>query len=351
MLKTFAASMAALFVSAAAMAQPAADFYKGKQFQIVVGYGAGGGYDLYARVLGRHMGAHLPGKPTVVVQNMPGAGTLRAANYVHAVAPKDGTVIGAIDRQVPLSVLLGTTENAQFKADEINWVGTLSSYGVDAFVLWARTDAPAKNLDDLIRPGGPTIAVGGAAVGSTDDTIVAIMRDVLKMNVRLVTGYPDGNSISLAVERGEIHARTADYSSIASTRPHWLKPEGGMRPLLAVGRADRHRNLPDVAIARELVKDEHARAIVEMVESPFQLARPYLAPAGIPADRLATIEKAFMATTEDPAFLAEAKKLDFDISAKPGAELRKIIAALTKAPKEAQDYLRGVLTTSDAKKK
>ena len=334
---------AVMMAGVPALAQTPAEFYQGKTLNLIVGYGAGGGYDMYARVLARRMGRHMPGAPTVAVQNMPGAGSLRAANYVHAVAPKDGATIGAVDRQMALSAVLGTTSSMQFKPDEINWLGTLSSYADDAFILWGRKEAQAKSLDDLRRPGGPVLAVGGAAVGSSDDTVVLVMRDVLRLNVRLVTGYPDGASIALAVERGELDARTAGFSSIASTRPQWLKPDGPMTPLVAVGRKTRHPQFPDTPLASELAPDERARLIVALIESPYRLARPYIAPPGVPADRMAALRKAFMETARDPEFLAEAKKLDLDVSPLDGDEIRQLVLDMAAAPADTRAYLRGLL--------
>jgi len=335
----------------AAAADPVSDFYKGKQVQIIVGYGAGGGYDMYARVLARHLGSKIPGSPGIVVQNMPGAGSLRAANFIQSVAPKDGTAIGAVDRQLALSAVLGTTTNLQFKANEINWVGTLSSYENDAFMLWVRRDAPAKSLDDLRRPGGTPIKVGGAAVGSSDDTVVIVLKEVLGLNVELVTGYPDGNTIALAVERNELHARTAGLSSISSTRPHWMKADGLVHPLVAVGRETRHPDFPDVPVARELAKDDRSRMIVSIIQSPYRLARPYIAPPKVPADRMKALQEGFMATARDAAFLAEAKKLDLDVSPLSGEEIRKMVAEIAQAPKEPLDYLKRVLAGDAAAKK
>lgn len=347
---TLFASTSLAFAGSALAQDDLAEFYKGKQVQIIVGYGAGGGYDMYARVLSRHMSPHLPGSPTIVVQNMPGAGSLRAANYVHSVAPKDGTVIGAVDRQLALSAVLGTTPNMQFKASEINWVGTLSSYEGDAFFLWARKDADVKSLEDLKKKDGPPLKVGGAAVGSSDDTVVAVLRDVLGLNVRLVTGYPDGNSIALAVERGELDARTAGFSSISSTRPHWLKPDGDMHPLLAVGRTTRLPEFPNTPVARELAETPRAKLILSIIESPYRLARPYIAPAGIPEDRLDALQKGFMATAKDKAFLAEANKLNLDISPLPGSEIKEMVKEIATAPDETMAYLKGVLTGKPAAK-
>ena len=174
--------------SAAARADDVADFYKGRQVQIVVGYGAGGGYDFLARLLARHLGGYIPGNPTVVVQNMPGAGSMRAANWLANVAPRDGSVIGAFDRQVPLFAVLGRPPAVTFKATDLNWLGTMSSYAEDAYVLWVRRDAAAKSIDDLLRPGGPSLKVGGSAAASTDDATVIALRDLTGMRLELITG-------------------------------------------------------------------------------------------------------------------------------------------------------------------
>ena len=244
-LQTICAVLAAL-AAPVARADDVADFYRGKQIQLIVGYGPGGGYDLNARTLARHLGNFIPGNPTVVVQNMPGAGSLRAANHVQQVAARDGTVIAALDRAAPLFAVLGGNPVIRFSASEMNWLGTLSSYASDAFILWVRKDAAAKPIEDVLRPGGPEIKVGGAAAGSTDDSTVVLLRDVLGMRLHLISGYSDGNTISLALERGEVEGRTAGVSALATTRPDWLKPDSLVRPMLQMGRATRLPAYADV---------------------------------------------------------------------------------------------------------
>lgn len=330
-------------------ADEVADFYRGRQVQIVIGYGAGGGYDLNARLLARYLGAHIPGNPSIVPQNMPGAGSLRAANYIATVAPKDGTVIGAVDRQVSLTALLGGNPAVRFTSADINWIGTLSSYENDAFILFLRKDATAKSAADLLRPDGPEATVGGSAIGSTDDITVIILRDVAKMHLKLVTGYPDGNSIALAVERGEVQGRTAGLSSISGTRPQWLGPDSIVRPIIQIGRLTRHPQFPDVPTAREIVKDPQSRAIIEAMELTYQLARPYIAPPGLPAARLAALRKGFIEAANSKPLRDEAAKMNVELSPVEGSEAAKLMAGMANAPADAMDYLRKLLASPELK--
>ena len=341
-------STACLFALCAVFAAPAraddvADFYRGRQIQLIIGYGPGGGYDLNARVLARHLGAFIPGNPAIIVQNMPGAGSLRAANHVQSVAPRDGTVIAALDRQAPLYAVLGGNPAIKFTAADMNFLGTVSSYADDAFVMWVRKDAAAKTLDDLLRPGGPGVKVGGSAAGSTDDTTVMILRDVTGLRLELITGYLDGNAIALALERGEVEARLAGVSAIASTHPSWLKPDGLVRPFLQAGRATRLPSLPDLPTARELARDARGRAIIEAMELPYQLARPFVMPPGVPAERQAALRAAFMAAVNSPAYREEAARLNLDVSPVEGAQVGRLVADMGKASPEALAFLKKLL--------
>ena len=334
----------AYVVAGCARADDVADFYRGRQIQMIIGYGPGGGYDLNARLLARHMVHFIPGAPIIVAQNMPGAGSARAASYVHSAAPRDGTVIGAVDRQLGLSAVLGGNPAIKFGARDINWLGTLSSYANDAFVLWVRKDAAAKSTADLLRPGGPEVKVGGSAAGSTDDVTVIILREVTGMRLNLITGYPDGNAISLALERGEVEGRTAGLGAIASTRPDWLRPDSPVRPFLQVGRLTRLPSLPDVPTARELVRDDRGRSIVEAMELTYQVARPFIMPPGIPPERQAALRKAMMDAANSAAYREEATRMSLDISPLEGAQVARLVADMDKAPPEALAYLRKLLS-------
>ena len=345
MLKAIAALLALCAAFTSARADDVADFYRGKQIQLIIGYGPGGGYDLNARILARHMANFIPGSPVIVAQNMPGAGSMRAAGYVQSAAPRDGTVIGAVDRQVPLTAMLGGNPAIKFTAKEMNWLGTVSSYANDAFVMWVRKDAAAKSVADLLRAGGPEVKVGGSAVGSTDDASVIILRDATGMRLNLITGYPDGNAISLALERGEVEARMAGVSAIASTRPEWLRPDGPVRPFLQIGRTTRLPSLADVPTARELVRDERGRAIVEAMELTYAVARPFILPPGIPADRLAALRKAFLEAANSPAYRQEAARMSLEVSPVDGAQVARLVADFDKAPAEAMQYLKKLLVS------
>src|SRR3712207_3610806 len=182
--------MTALFAVAAASASPAhadpvADFYKGKQVNLIGGYGPGGGYDLYGRLVGRTTARPIPGNPNVVVQNMPGAGSLRAANYIYSAAPKDGTVFGIFARNMPLLRIIGGTPNVQFDARKFTWLGSSSSFVTDAYLMIVRTDAPVKTIEDARKPGGPQLVLGGTAEGATGNDVPVLLRDTLGINIRL----------------------------------------------------------------------------------------------------------------------------------------------------------------------
>jgi tripartite-type tricarboxylate transporter receptor subunit TctC len=231
-------SFISIAASGLAHADATADFYKDKTVRVVVGYGTGGGYDVYARQLARYIGQYIPGNPTIVVQNMPGAGSLRAANYIYSVAPKDGTVIGTFSRNMPLMGLIGGNKNVQYDPRKFTWLGSSSSYANDAYMMFVRPDTPFRSIEDLRKKGGPTLVLGGTAEGATGNDIPVILRDALGLHLKLVTGYPDGNAIFLAVDRGEVQGRTVGLSAVQSTHAEWLKP-GAMRILLQFGRATR----------------------------------------------------------------------------------------------------------------
>jgi tripartite-type tricarboxylate transporter receptor subunit TctC len=329
-----------------ARAETVADFYKGKQINLVIGYGPGGGYDVYGRLLGRHLGKHVPGNPTVVVQNMPGAGSLRAVNFLYTVAPKDGTTIAHFARNMPLLGMLGGNPNVQFDAARFTWLGSSSSFEDDAYVLLVRADAPAKSIQDAVKAGGEPLVLGGTAEGATGADVPVILRDTIGLNVKQVVGYPDSAAIFLAIERGEVHGRTVDLSSIRSIKPDWLKPDSGYRVLTQFARATRHPQLRDVPTAREMAKNETARALIELTELPYKLSRPFAAPPGVPADRAKALQDAFMATLKDPQYVEEAKRAGVDVSPVSGADVLRALKQIESAPPAQLDYLRKLFAES-----
>jgi tripartite-type tricarboxylate transporter receptor subunit TctC len=329
-----------------ARADAVADFYKGKLIKVVVGFGSGGGYDVYARLLARHFGKHIPGNPTFVVQNMPGAGGLRAANFIYAAAPKDGTTIGTFSRDMPLLAVMGTNSGVQFDPRRFTWLGSSSSFRDDAYLLIVRTDAPATTIAQARRPGGPTLVLGGSAEGAPGNDVPMILRDTIGLNVKVVGGYPDTAAIFLAMERGEVNGRTVDLSTLRTFRPHWLIPGGGMRVLLQFARSTRHPDFLDVSTARELASTDAARALIELTELPYMMARPFMAPPDVPPDRVQALRAAFIATHEDPQYLEEAAKLRLDVSPVDGTDVLRTIERIAAAPPDVIDHLRRLLAES-----
>src|SRR5229473_3349975 len=242
----------AALAASQAPAETVEDFYRGKRLTVTVGYGPGGGYDVFARLLARHLGRFIPGNPQILVQNMPGAGSLIAANYLYSVAPKDGTAFGLVARDMPLLGLIGNNSNVQFDPRKFSWLGSSSSFADDAYVMIVRTDAAVKSIADARRPGGPALLLGGTADGATGGDVPRILQDALGLNIKLILGYRDTAAIFLAMERGEVSGRMTDLSAIRSVRPDWLKPDSGFHLLLQFGRLTRHPDHPDVPTAREL---------------------------------------------------------------------------------------------------
>jgi tripartite-type tricarboxylate transporter receptor subunit TctC len=323
-------------------AESAADFYKGKQVRVIVGYGSGGGYDVYARLLARHMAKHMPGHPTMVVQNMPGAASLLAANWLYNVAPKDGTVFGTFDRGLPLMAIVGGNPNVNFDPMKLTWLGSSSSADADSFLLYARKDAKVKTLEDLRKPNGPKLMVGVTAKGATDTEAAKLLRDVLHLNVQMFAGYPGASDIFLAIDRHEVDARLAGLSAVISTKPEWLQPDSKMHVLLQMGRPTRHPQFPNVPIAREIAGDAKTLALVKLAEMPHEIPRPYAGPPGIPPDRLKALQTAFMETAKDPAYREEAKKLDIDVTPMTGDAIVDILKQLGDIPADIRDKMRAV---------
>jgi tripartite-type tricarboxylate transporter receptor subunit TctC len=342
LLRGFVAILALAAFAGAARAQDPASFYKGKAVTLLVGYGPGGGYDVYARLLARVIGKYIPGNPTVITQNMPGAGSLRAANYLYKVAPQDGTVFGTFARNMPLLALLESSRQVQFDPRKFNWLGSSSSFADDAYVLMVSRAAAAKSMEDARRPGGPPLIVGSTAEGASSDsnTMAVVLRDMLGFNIKLVTGYVDSGQLFMAMERGEIEARTTSLSAIQSNKPDWIKPGGPMQVMVVFGRQSRHPILPDVPMASELVKTPQEKRLIEILEIPYMLSRPYTAPPGVPADRAKALQAAFLAAHKDPEYLAETEKLHIDVSPIGSDQIRTLMDTIAETPK---DQLKSLL--------
>jgi tripartite-type tricarboxylate transporter receptor subunit TctC len=323
----FAAVTAALLVVAPARAQSPADFYKGKNVELYIGYSVGGGYDLYARVLARHIGRHIPGNPTVIVKNMEGAGSLRLANYLYRVAPKDGTVFATIGRGTGFDPLLGQTA-AQFDGTKFTWIGS-GNHEVSVCVSY-EGHGGISTFDDLHTK---EMTVGGTGASADTDQFPRVVNGVLGTHMKIVSGYPGGNDVLLAMERGELQGRCGwSWSSVKSTRGSWIA-EKRLNVLVQLS-LHKHPELPDVPLVIDLAKTDEQRQILTLIFARQVLGRPFLAPPGIPADRAEALRKAFMETMMDPEFLADAEKAQLEVNPVPGDELQKLVAEIYKTPPE-----------------
>lgn len=299
-------------------AQPASEFYKGKTIEMHIGYTSGGGYDVYGRIVARHMGKHIPGNPQIVPKNTPGAGSLRAANWLYAAAPKDGTAIATVARGAAFDPLLGVSA-AQFDGNKFNWIGSANDE-VSVCVSWK--DSGITTYEDLLTK---ELVVGGTGPTADTDQFPKVMNAVLGTKLKLIPGYPGGNDISMALERGEVKGRCAwSWSSIVSTRMNWYKDKS-VHVLIQLA-LHKHPDLPDVPLIMDLAKTEEQREILTLVFARQTMGRPFMAPPGVPADRVALLRKAFMQTMADKEFLAEAEKGQLEITPVSGEALQALVA-------------------------
>jgi tripartite-type tricarboxylate transporter receptor subunit TctC len=333
-----------LIAGSAARADAVSDFYKGKTVNVVVGYGSGGGYDVYGRLVAMHIGKYIPGNPTVILQNMPGAGSLRSVNYLYNTAPKDGTVLAVFARDMPLLGLIGNSPNVRFDPRKLTWLGSSSSYANDAYLLFTRKDAAVKSIAEARAPGGPLLVLGGTAEDATGNDVSTVLRDALGLHIKIITGYPDSNALFLAADRKETDGRFVGLSAVASSHPQWLRPDSEMQVLLQFARVTRHPQFADVPTARELAGDARARALIELAELPYRLSRPFAAPPGLPPDRARALQAAFLAVHRDPQYLDEAERLKIDVSPIGGDAVLQAIEGIAGAPPDLLDHVKKLLS-------
>jgi tripartite-type tricarboxylate transporter receptor subunit TctC len=335
-----AISVVAAFAVAPAQADAVSEFYRDNPINLIVGSAPGGSHDLYARLLARHLGRFIPGNPRITVQNIPGAGSLRAANYLYNFAPRDGTAIGMFAHNMPLIGLLGGNSNVQFDPRKFIWLGSPAGFQNDANILIVRKDAPVKSIEEARRQDLPPLMLGASAEAGIGHDVPIILHDTIGLHVKQVVGYPDSPAINIAVERGEVHGRTVDLSTVKSVKPEWLKPDSGFRVLVQFARATRHPQFPDVPTARELAKNEAARALIELAELPYSISRPIAAPPGLPVERAKALQRAFLAAHRDAQYLEDAAGLRLDVSPIDGDEVLRAIEAIASAPPEFLEYAR-----------
>jgi tripartite-type tricarboxylate transporter receptor subunit TctC len=310
----------------AAYAQTPAEFYKGRNVELYIGYSVGGGYDLYARVLARHLGRHIPGNPTIVPKNMEGAGSLRLANWLYRVAPRDGSAIGTIGRGTAFDPILGVAA-AQFEGPKFTWIGSANDE-VSMCVAWHTSGI--TRFEEL---SARQMTVGGTGASADTDQFPRVLNAVLGTKMKLVTGYPGGNDVVLAMERGEVQGRCGwSWSSVKSTHGAWLT-EKKMAVLVQLALA-KHPDLPDVPLIGEFAKTDEQRQILKLIFARQVMGRPYLAPPGVPQDRADALRKAFMDTMTDKAFLADAEKAQIEITPVPGDRIGRLVSEIYQTPAE-----------------
>ena len=319
--------------------ESAADFYKRKTVELYVGFSSGGGYDTYARVLARNMERHIPGKPSIVVKNMPGAGSLVLANWLYNVAPKDGTAFGIVARGAAFDPLLGN-DKAEFDAAKFNWIGSMNDE-VSVCVAWHTTGV--KTLDDVMKK---KLTVGGTGPSADTDQFPKILNGALGTKFDIVAGYPGGNEVNLAMERGEVQGRCGwSWSSVIATHKNWVDDKK-INILLQMSTS-KHPDLPNVALVMDYAKTKEQRQILNLAFARQAMGRPFVAPPGVPTERVAVLREAFMATLKDKQFLAEAQKMQLEINPVSGQKVQELVAEVYETPKPVAEKVAAMLGRQD----
>ena len=322
-----------------ALADPVADFYTGKTITHIVGAGAGGAYDLVSRAVVSHMGRHIPGKPSFVVQNMAGASSLTMMNYLTNAARKDGTAMGMTNPNIalegPLKMLSKGGGKTLFDVTKLQWIGSPMQ---QPHVLWVWHTAPAKTFDDLRTN---KIILGSTAVGGDNYTLPLILSRLMGAKFDIVTGYEGQNDIFIATERGEIQGNSAILPNLTSARPDWFR-DGKVRVLVQFG-VSRMRQLPDVPTAIELASKQEDKDMLRFYARKFSMAYPFVMSQDVPADRVKAVRAAFDATMKDPAFLKEAERLGLDIDPFSGDDMAQLITEMDNSPKAVVDAVAGFI--------
>jgi tripartite-type tricarboxylate transporter receptor subunit TctC len=318
---------------AQAKAEGVAEFYQGRTVTVVVGSNTAGGYDTFARAVARYMGKHIPGSPTLIVRNMPGAGGMTAANFLYNNADKDGSVIGLVQNNTPFEPLFGTKE-ARYDPVRFNWLGS-PSVETAMVLLWHA--APVNSVAEL---KAREVAVGVSGANSTPAFFTRLLNATLGTRMKPINGYPGQNDVLLAMERREIDGHpSAFFSSVRSTRPTWLRDKTA-KAIVQYG-AEKLAELPDVPFAPDLVGHDGDRLVMQAAFAPLALGRPLLTPPGVAAERVAALRAAFAATMADPDFLAEGERVGLGLNApRSGEQIQEVVERAYQSPPRVIDRLR-----------
>src|SRR5262245_5629576 len=321
-----------LIAMPSANAQTVEQFYRGKTVTVLVGTSPGGINDITARFAAKHFGRFIPGNPLVNVQYTPGGGGLVTANRIYNASERDGTVLAKLERATPQLAIQGYPQ-AQFDPTRLVWLGSMSSYADDAYLMLINADHPAKSVDD-IKPGGAQKITLGANNAASSNLIFGVLaKEALKLNVNVVRGYTGASPLFLAMQRKEIDGQLVGISSVKTgQRDMWEKR--AFRALVQFGRTSRHAEFADVPTGRELTSDPAMLSLIEFAEIPFFMSLPFVTPPGVPADRVKALQEAFMAMCHDKAVLEEAAKLGIDMSPIDADEILKLVGRMAATPKE-----------------
>ena len=332
---------ALLFAGSSQVQAQVADFYRGKTIELNVGYTPGGGYDTYARLVSRHIGEFIPGKPQLIVKNVPGGGGRVLMGYMSNVAPKDGTVLALADQSLPLQQAM-RDPSIHFDAKTLIYIGNPDADN-NTVATWHTTGV--KSVEDARRKE----VIVGSTGPNTSSQIPYAMNATLGTKFKVVAGYPGGNEINMSMENGETGARgSSPWSTWKATKPDWLRDKK-LNIIAQVGlvRAD---DLPDVPLIMELATNDADHAALKLLSAPATVGRPFFTTPGVPANRVKALREAFNAMVNSPAFLDEAKKLSLDINPVSGEELQKIVSEIVDTPKPIADRLNAIISPPDAVK-
>ncbi|HYA06431.1 MAG TPA: hypothetical protein VEF90_11110 [Xanthobacteraceae bacterium] len=328
---------ALIALAGVAGADDVADFYKGRDISLIIGYSVGGGYDAYARLLARHIGKHVPGAPPIIPQQMTGAGSLRAANYIYSVALKDGSVFGTFSRSTGIAPLMG---QAQFDSRKFTWLGSVTDDNTTC-VTW--NTSPIKSWGDFLSKPSK---FGGLGADADPDIWALLYKNVFGAKLQLVTGYPGTNDVTLAMERGEVDGLCGlSWSTIKTRHADWLTNHSVN--IIVQAALKKEPEMASVPLVSDLAGNPEQRQILKLLLTSQAMARPFAAPPGIPEDRKKALIAAFDATMADADFLAEAHKLDFDVRPVGAATIDGLLADIYATPKEVVAKAAKAISSAD----
>ncbi|HEY7298759.1 MAG TPA: tripartite tricarboxylate transporter substrate-binding protein [Xanthobacteraceae bacterium] len=327
--------IAAALTAAAANAETAAEFYAHTTVRLLSTADPGGSYDSNARLLGRHLGVHLPGSPRIVVEQMPGASGRLGANYLYGVAPKDGSVIAIVQQSLPMAQVMGES-GVQYDGARLNWIGSAILLD-DVLVVWHTTGV--RSIEDAKKK---SIVIGATTATGTNYIYPKLTNELLGTKFKIVTGYAGASAIKLALERGEVQGHGSNpWSDWKLTRPQWIQ-EKKIIPLMQMS-LEKHRDLPDVPRLIDLATTPDVKAVFELMSLTADIGRPFVTAPDVPPDRVAALRQAFAETMKDPEFLADAAKNNIEIRPVYGQELGQLVARVLASPRSAVALLKSVL--------